>query len=135
MFFFQWGLLGREPLDVFRLGAGLWYTDRRDLLTSLYILLRVMYLITCIHNGSFTMSLMFYLFGSLQAVVLDQGLQADLVADIQSYLEDLITSGLRQRLVSLIKVFIFFLVSNNGNEVISFPKILAGSINMGIYTC
>lgn len=135
MFFFQWGLLGREPLDVFRLGAGLWYTDRRDLLTSLYILLRVMYLITCIHNGSFTMSLMFYLFWSLQAVVLDQGLQADLIADIQSYLEDLITSGLRQRLVSLIKVFIFFLVSNNGNEVISFPKILAGSINMGIYTC
>lgn len=135
MFFFQWGLLGREPLDVFRLGAGLWYTDRRDLLTSLYILLRVMYLINCIHNGSFTMSLMFFLFWSLQAVVLDQGLQADLVADIQSYLEDLITSGLRQRLVSLIKVFIFFLVSNNGNEVISFPKILAGSINMGIYTC
>lgn len=81
------------------------------------------------------MSLMFFLFWSLQAVVLDQGLQADLIADIQSYLEDLITSGLRQRLVSLIKVFIFFLVSNNGNEVISFPKILAGSINMGIYMC
>ncbi|KAI8573902.1 hypothetical protein RHMOL_Rhmol01G0311800 [Rhododendron molle] len=37
------------------------------------------------------------------AVVLDQGLEVDLVADIQKYLEDLISSGLRQRLISLIK--------------------------------
>ncbi|XP_011093564.1 nuclear pore complex protein NUP205 isoform X1 [Sesamum indicum] len=73
----EWGLLGREPLEIFRLAAGLWYTERRDLLTAIYTLLR--------------------------AVVLDQGLDVDLVTDIQSYLEDLISSGLRQHLVSLIK--------------------------------
>ncbi|KAE8687444.1 hypothetical protein F3Y22_tig00111016pilonHSYRG00044 [Hibiscus syriacus] len=38
-----------------------------------------------------------------EAVVLDQGLEAGLVADIQKYLEDLINAGLRQRLISLIK--------------------------------
>lgn len=37
--------------------------------------------------------------------MLDQGLEADLVADIQKYLEDLISAGLRQRLISLIKVW------------------------------
>ncbi|GMN58167.1 hypothetical protein TIFTF001_027267 [Ficus carica] len=37
------------------------------------------------------------------AVVLDQGLDADLLSDIQKYLEDLISSGLRQRLISLLK--------------------------------
>ncbi|KAL6555058.1 hypothetical protein OROGR_006316 [Orobanche gracilis] len=73
----EWGLLGREPVEIFRLAAGLWYTARRDLLTAFYMLLR--------------------------AVVLDQGLEADLVADIYSYLHDLFTSGLRQRLTSLIK--------------------------------
>ncbi|KAG8376000.1 hypothetical protein BUALT_Bualt09G0017500 [Buddleja alternifolia] len=73
----EWGLLGREPLEIFRLAAGLWYTERRDLLTAVYTLFR--------------------------AVILDQGLEADLVADIHSYLQDLITSGLRQRLVLLIK--------------------------------
>lgn len=40
----------------------------------------------------------------LQAVVLDQGLEADLVADIQKHLENLINAGLRQRLMTLIKV-------------------------------
>ncbi|XP_042036809.1 nuclear pore complex protein NUP205-like isoform X2 [Salvia splendens] len=76
----EWGLLGRDPLDIYRLGVGLWYMERRDLLTSLYMLLR--------------------------ATVLDQGLEgleADLVAEIQSYLEDLIASGLRKRIISLIK--------------------------------
>ncbi|KAL5988463.1 hypothetical protein ACLOJK_036228 [Asimina triloba] len=38
-----------------------------------------------------------------EAVVLDQGLEADLVADIQNHLEDLFSSGLRQRLIMLIK--------------------------------
>ncbi|KAG2398953.1 Nuclear pore complex protein [Vigna angularis] len=38
-----------------------------------------------------------------EAVVLDQGLQDDILVDIQKYLEDLISSGLRQRLISLIK--------------------------------
>uniref|UniRef100_A0A2P2MHU4 Uncharacterized protein MANES_05G119700 n=1 Tax=Rhizophora mucronata TaxID=61149 RepID=A0A2P2MHU4_RHIMU len=73
----EWGLMGREPLDIFRLAAGLWYTERRNLITALYTLLR--------------------------AVVLDQGLEADIVLDIQKYLEDLINGGLRQRLIALIK--------------------------------
>lgn len=38
-----------------------------------------------------------------QAIVLDQGFEADILADIQKYLEELIT-GLRQRFISLIKV-------------------------------
>lgn len=48
----------------------------------------------------------------VKAAVLDQGLEgleADLVAEVQSYLEDLIASGLRQRIISLIKVLTFFL--------------------------
>ncbi|CAA0815850.1 Nuclear pore complex protein NUP205 [Striga hermonthica] len=73
----EWGLLGREPLEIFRFAAGLWYTERRDLLTAMYMLLRF--------------------------VVLDQGLEADLVSDIHSYLQDLISSGLRQRLIALMK--------------------------------
>ncbi|XP_065850095.1 nuclear pore complex protein NUP205 [Euphorbia lathyris] len=73
----EWGLMGRERIEIFRLAAGLWYTERRDLLTALFILLR--------------------------AIVLDQGLEADLVLDIQKCLEDLINGGLRQRLISLIK--------------------------------
>ncbi|KAK7411194.1 hypothetical protein VNO78_02626 [Psophocarpus tetragonolobus] len=38
------------------------------------------------------------------AVVLDQGLRDDILVDIQKHLEDLISSGLRQRLLSLIKL-------------------------------
>ncbi|KAL9275467.1 Nuclear pore complex protein NUP205-like protein [Drosera capensis] len=74
----EWGFLGREPVEILRLAAGLWYTERRDLITALYTLLR--------------------------AVVLDQGLEEDLVGDVQKYLEDLISAGLRERLISLIKV-------------------------------
>lgn len=73
----EWGLAGREPLDILRLATGLWYTERRDLITALYTVLR--------------------------AIVLDPGLEADPVHDIQKYLEDLIGTGLRQRLISLIK--------------------------------
>ncbi|KAK9060723.1 hypothetical protein SSX86_021429 [Deinandra increscens subsp. villosa] len=73
----EWGLQGRGPLDILRLTAGLWFTERRDLITALYTLLR--------------------------AIVLDQGLEADLQADILKYVEDLISNGLRQRLISLIK--------------------------------
>ena len=40
----------------------------------------------------------------LQSVVLDQGTDHDLLAEIQKHLEDLFNSGLRSRLVSLIKV-------------------------------
>ncbi|KAJ7956691.1 Nuclear pore complex protein [Quillaja saponaria] len=73
----EWGLMGREPSEILRLATGLWYTERRDLITSLHMLLR--------------------------AVVLDQGLEGDILADIQKYMEDLINSGLRRRLISLIK--------------------------------
>lgn len=73
----EWGLMAREPLEILRLAAGLWYTERRDLITALHMLLR--------------------------AVVLDRGLEDDIISDIQKYLEDLINGGLRQRLISLIK--------------------------------
>lgn len=76
----EWGLMGREQLEILRLAAGLWYTERRYLITSLHLLLR--------------------------AVVLDQGLEDDILLDIQKYLEDVVNSGLRQRLISLIKVCI-----------------------------
>ncbi|KAI4377144.1 hypothetical protein MLD38_014825 [Melastoma candidum] len=67
----------KEPLEIYRLAGGLLYTERRDLITALYTLLR--------------------------AVVLDQAAEADIIPDIQKYLEDLINDGLRQRLISLIK--------------------------------
>ncbi|VVB01678.1 unnamed protein product [Arabis nemorensis] len=73
----EWGLMGRDPIEIQRLATGLWYTGRRDLTSTLYTLLR--------------------------AVVLDQGLEPDLIADIQGHLEDLIKAGLRQRLITLIK--------------------------------
>ncbi|XP_030954556.1 nuclear pore complex protein NUP205 isoform X1 [Quercus lobata] len=73
----EWSLMGRDPSEILRLAAGLYYTERRDLITALYTLFR--------------------------AVVLDQGLDTDIVSDVQKYLEDLINSGLRQRLISLIK--------------------------------
>ncbi|KAI3943224.1 hypothetical protein MKW92_002488 [Papaver armeniacum] len=71
------GMLEREPLEILRIAAGIWYTERRDLLAALFNLLR--------------------------AVVLDQGHEADLVAEIQKYLENLINAGLRQRIMTLIK--------------------------------
>ncbi|KAL0760625.1 hypothetical protein Bca101_076775 [Brassica carinata] len=73
----EWGLMGRDPLEIQRLAIGLWYTGRRDLTSTLYTLLR--------------------------AVVMDQGVEPDLIADIQGLLEDLIKAGLRQRLIALIK--------------------------------
>ncbi|KAG0486350.1 hypothetical protein HPP92_008445 [Vanilla planifolia] len=39
----------------------------------------------------------------LRSIVLDQGLEADLLAEIQKYLDGLLNSGLRQRLIALIK--------------------------------
>lgn len=73
----EWSLLGREPLETLRLAAGLWFTERRALITTLQILLR--------------------------AVVLDEELHSDFVVDIRQYLEGLFKSGLRQRLITLIK--------------------------------
>ncbi|XP_015688500.2 nuclear pore complex protein NUP205 [Oryza brachyantha] len=73
----EWVLYGREPLEIYRLAAGLWYMERRDLITSLYILLR--------------------------SVVLDQGLDADLMYEIQNQMEALFNDGLRQRIITLVK--------------------------------
>ncbi|KAL9686240.1 hypothetical protein QQ045_023695 [Rhodiola kirilowii] len=73
----EWGLMGRDPTEILRLTEGMWYTERRDIITALYALLR--------------------------AIVLDQGLDTDVVSDIQRYLEDLFREGLRQRLISLLK--------------------------------
>lgn len=33
--------MGRDPIEILRLASGLWYTERRDLITALYILFRV----------------------------------------------------------------------------------------------
>ncbi|RZC53774.1 hypothetical protein C5167_012639 [Papaver somniferum] len=71
------GMLDREPLEILRIATGIWYTERRDLQAALFNLLR--------------------------AVVLDQGHEADLIAEIQKYLENLINAGLRQRIMTLIK--------------------------------
>ncbi|TYJ97812.1 nuclear pore complex protein NUP205 [Cucumis melo var. makuwa] len=73
----EWDLAERDPSEIFRLAAGLWYTERRDLIMSLHTLLR--------------------------AVVLDPGYEAGLISDIQRHLEDLVNNGLRQRLIALIK--------------------------------
>ncbi|KAL6604475.1 hypothetical protein ACP70R_042902 [Stipagrostis hirtigluma subsp. patula] len=73
----EWVLYGREPLEIYRLAAGLWYMERRDLITSLYILLR--------------------------SVVLDQGRDADLMFEIQNQMEALFSDGLRQRIITLVK--------------------------------
>lgn len=98
--------MGREPVEILRLAAGLWYTERRDLVTALYILLRVSYSSLQFQFIFFLLfGLKFYIVKELlQAVVLDQGLGEDIMADIQKYLEDLINAGLRQRLITLIKV-------------------------------
>lgn len=56
--------------------------------------------------------------------MLDQGLEADLVSDIQKYLENLINNGLRRRLISLIKVWnidqSFFLIVLISSVVFTF---------------
>ncbi|KAG0532241.1 hypothetical protein BDA96_04G092100 [Sorghum bicolor] len=73
----EWVLYGREPLEIYRLAAGLWYMERRDLITALYILLR--------------------------SVALDQGLDADLMSEIEEQIQPLFNDGLRQRIISLVK--------------------------------
>eukprot|EP00250_Pteridium_aquilinum_P027366 c3475_g1_i1 orf=80-5854(+) len=73
----EWSLIGREPLEILRLSLGLWFTERRALITTLQLLFR--------------------------AVVLDEELDPDLVADIQQYVEKLLKSGLRKKLLTLIK--------------------------------
>ncbi|XP_042454349.1 nuclear pore complex protein NUP205-like isoform X2 [Zingiber officinale] len=73
----KWVLFGREPLEILRLTAGLWYMERRDLIASLHALLRT--------------------------VIVDEWLDADLISDIHKHLEDIFSSGLGQRLIFLIK--------------------------------
>ncbi|KAI5084575.1 hypothetical protein GOP47_0000744 [Adiantum capillus-veneris] len=73
----EWILFGREPLEILRLSEGLWFTERRALITTLQLLLR--------------------------AVVLDDELDPDLVADIQQYVENLLKAGLRRNLITLVK--------------------------------
>lgn len=48
--------MGREPLEIVRLSAGLWYTERRDLITALYTLLRV--LLSSFHAFLWTVALL-----------------------------------------------------------------------------
>lgn len=104
--------MGREPLEIVRLASGLWYTERRDLITSLHLLFRVSshrsrnhYLLVYALFLPFSLMCNGVMILPFQAVVLDQGLEEDLLSDIQKYLEDLINSGLRQRFISLIKVY------------------------------
>ncbi|CAD6251488.1 unnamed protein product [Miscanthus lutarioriparius] len=73
----EWVLYGRETLEIYRLAAGLWYMERRDLITALYILLR--------------------------SVALDQGLDADLMSEIEEQIQPLFNDGLRQRIIALVK--------------------------------
>ncbi|KAH7280638.1 hypothetical protein KP509_36G007000 [Ceratopteris richardii] len=73
----EWILLDREPLEILRLSEGLWFTERRALITTLQLLFR--------------------------AIVLDEELDPDLVSDIQQYVENLLKTGLRQNLITLIK--------------------------------
>ncbi|KAF5763761.1 hypothetical protein HanXRQr2_Chr15g0684151 [Helianthus annuus] len=40
----EWGLQGLGPLDILCFTSGLWYTERRDLITALYTLLRAIVL-------------------------------------------------------------------------------------------
>lgn len=103
--------MGRDPLEIQRLATGLWYTGRRDLTSALYTLLRVAYSLIIFLAFFFSFFLLVFLVSSYitiflveQAVVLDQGLEPDLIADIQGLLEELIKAGLRQRLITLIKV-------------------------------
>ena len=44
------------------------------------------------------------MFVERQAIVLDEELDPDLIADIHRYVQGLLKSGLRQRLLTLIKV-------------------------------
>ncbi|KAL2621518.1 hypothetical protein R1flu_001723 [Riccia fluitans] len=73
----EWNLLGREPLEVLRLSAGLWFTERRALITSMQLMFR--------------------------AVVLDEDLDPDFVGELRQFIEGVIGAGFRKRLISLIK--------------------------------
>lgn len=71
--------------------------------------------------------------------MLDQGLEPDLLSDVQKYLEDLIGSGLRHRFITLLKVLhsgkdLFFSVPPD--DMLAFPFFCFPSIVMAkIYLC
>eukprot|EP00850_Spirogloea_muscicola_P007627 SM000039S14457 [mRNA] locus=s39:201437:213849:- [translate_table: standard] len=73
----QWSIVGREPVEVLRLAAGLWFTERRALILSLQLLLRM--------------------------VVLDEGADLGITEDVQAFLQGLMAAGLRARLLALVK--------------------------------
>lgn len=73
----EWSIEGRDPLEVVRLAAGLWMTERRSLLTVLHIILRV--------------------------VVLQGEVDPDLAAAIGQYVQELMGSGVRSRMLALLR--------------------------------
>ncbi|CAI6012754.1 unnamed protein product, partial [Closterium sp. NIES-65] len=74
----EWGIAGRADSDVVRLAAGLWFTERRALLSTLFLLLKV-------------------------AVVSDSMADALLQDHVRRYLRSLLQSGLTARLFRLLR--------------------------------
>ncbi|CAI5459160.1 unnamed protein product, partial [Closterium sp. Yama58-4] len=74
----EWGIAGRADSDVVRLAAGLWFTERRALLSTLFLLLKV--------------------------AVLDDSASDPLLLDhVRRYLRSLLQSGLTARLFRLLQ--------------------------------
>ncbi|GBG63334.1 hypothetical protein CBR_g37692 [Chara braunii] len=73
----EWSIVGRDPVEVLQMAAGIYLEQRRCLLTSLMLLLRV--------------------------VVLEQDLQPDVIADVRDYVMGLLATGLRKRMITLVK--------------------------------
>ncbi|CAI5468999.1 unnamed protein product [Closterium sp. Yama58-4] len=74
----EWGIAGRADSDVVRLAAGLWFTERRALLSTLFLLLKV-------------------------AVVDDSASDPLLLDHVRRYLRLLLQSGLTARLFRLLR--------------------------------
>ncbi|CAI5536580.1 unnamed protein product, partial [Closterium sp. Naga37s-1] len=74
----EWGIAGRADSDVVRLAAGLWFTERRALLSTLFLLLKV-------------------------AVVGDSASDPLLLNHVRRYLRSLLQSGLTARLFRLLR--------------------------------
>jgi len=92
----------RAPRNFASCGWTLVYWEKRSDDSLIYTLegtFSFLYRIFFCHNLK-----LLSLISPFQAVVLDQGFEPDILADIQKYLEELINLGLRQRFISLIKV-------------------------------
>ncbi|GJP52035.1 hypothetical protein CLOM_g11148 [Closterium sp. NIES-68] len=74
----EWGIAGRADSDVVRLAAGLWFTERRALLSTLFLLLKV-------------------------AVLGDSAADPLLLDHVRRYLRSLVQSGLTARLFRLLR--------------------------------